>query len=71
MGSGLMKWLSSLGTGALSVVLLYLQTHTADPTAKIDSTDGLVSFVVISLIAKGVSWLVSKVPASPTATTRR
>jgi hypothetical protein len=60
MGSSVLKWLASLGTGVLSVVLLYLQTHVGDAsTTRIEGVDPLISFVLISLVTKGVTWAVS------------
>ena len=66
MTKGLLKWLASLGTGAASVLLLWLKANVGDPTAPIDGTDAIVSFAVISLITKGVTYLTSKLGPAPT-----
>ena len=71
MGTGVLKWLASLGTGAASTLLLYLSANAGDPTKPIDGVDSLVSFVLISLITKAVTWLTSKMPVTPSATDRR
>lgn len=64
MGPAVLKWLASLGTGALATVVLFLQANAGDPTKPIEGVDGLLSFVLISLITKGVTWLTSKLPTS-------
>ena len=66
MNPELLKWLSALVTGLLAVVAEYLVDYAGDPTTPIEGVDPLVSFIVITLVARLASWLVSLIgPPKP------
>jgi len=59
MSKAILKWLAALGTGALAVVVEYFRINTG-PGTQIEGSDALISFVVVSLVAKLVAWGTSK-----------
>ena len=68
MGSSILKWLASLGTGLVATILLYLQNNAGDATTPIEGIDPIISGLLITLVTKGVTWLVAKFGPAPTTT---
>ena len=62
MTSSLLKWLASIGVGALTAALAWITGHTGTP----GGIDPLIGGVVVAVLTKLVTWLTSKIPTSPT-----
>ncbi len=64
MGKAVLKWLASIGVGVVYAIVAAVSAHTGNGP---DLGDPAIGGIFATLLTKAVTWLTSKLPAQPTA----